>query len=238
MQNFYAPPDAFSAEEVTLTGDEYFHAARSCRVRPGEIVGVTDGRGRRVEARIASIDHERLTAEILRDVSGIGEPAVAATVALALIQPSRFEFAVEKCTELGARRFVPVVAERCTVKPGRLKPDRLRTIALAAMKQAGRSWLPEIAEPAPLREVLSYARGTVLAALRNADRRIGEVVGTGPPMKAATLLVGPEGDFTDDERAFLIEGGAVPVSLGGLTLRSETAAVAGVSILCDAVRQE
>lgn len=144
IQNFYTPPELFNGTVVTLVDDEYRHAVRSCPVRVGETIGVTDGCGRRVEARVEAIGRNALVANIERDVSECGEPRTDLTLALALIKPARFEIAVEKCIELGARRITPLVVERCECAAERLNPDRLRRIALEAAKQAGRSWITEI----------------------------------------------------------------------------------------------
>ncbi len=237
MQNFLTPPDAFTEDRVVLEGDEYFHATRSCRVRSGEIIGVTDGVGRRVEARIGTIDSRRLEAVIMRDVSGEGELAVHVSLALALIKPDRFETAVEKCTELGVRRILPFIAERSTVKAARIRTGRLENIARSAVKQAGRSWMPEIRDPAPLGGLLEEtADGTMLAAFTGTAGAPGLTVAGMTSAGPLTLLVGPEGGFTEGERALLMENGALPVGLGGLTLRAETAAVAGMALLAERLR--
>lgn len=232
MQNFYTHRDNFTGDSVKLAGSEHRHATRSCRVKTGELIGVTDGCGRHVEARITAIDKHTLVAGIERDVSGRGEPAVEITVALALIKPSRFELAVEKCTELGARRFLPLVTERSVVKPGRLNIERLKKITFEAAKQSGRSWIPEVTEPVDLKDVFDHTHGTTLIALKSAEQSMESVLKRISGSEAVTLLFGPEGDFTVEESDILITGGAVPVSLGGLTLRSETAAIVGVGLCC------
>ena len=231
MQTFYAPKEAFAGSTVVLTGDEYRHAARSCRVRVGEIIGVTDGCGRRVEARIETIDGSAVTAGIVDDVSGIGEPAFGITVAPAVIKPSRFEQAVERCTELGARRFLPVIARRCETAPDRLNYERMNRIAFEAAKQSRRSWLPRIEHPVMLTDIFEHAEGTVLAALQSAEYEMDAALKAVDTSGGVTIVIGPEGDFTDEERDVLLTGGAVPVSLGGLTLRTETAAIAA-TVLC------
>jgi len=226
MQNFFADSVNFSIDTVTLTGEEHHHATRSCRVKTGELIGVTDGCGKRVEARIKAIDSSTLTAVIERDVSGFGETAVEITVALSIIKPARFELAVEKCTELGARRFIPVIAQRCMVKPGRINTERLRRIAREAAKQAGRSWIPEIYEPVELSELDAPVNCRLLVAAMNTEHEIGKVVQQVLHAASLTILIGPEGDFTGEELELLAQKGALPFSLGGLTLRSETAAIA------------
>jgi len=237
MQNFLAPKENFTDTVVALSGDEYFHATRSCRVRVGESIGVTDGCGRRVEARIMEIDRNTLRAEITSDVSGQGEPAVEINVALALIKSARFELAVEKCTELGVRRFVPLVTGRCTVKPERVNLERLRKIALEAAKQSGRSRVPEITEPVNLMELYESVHGTVVLATASAELSMDDAVMRILESGQVTLVIGPEGDFTDEERDVLITGGAVPVAIGGLTLRSETAAIAAAALCCKCSRK-
>ncbi|MFC1692413.1 RsmE family RNA methyltransferase [Candidatus Latescibacterota bacterium] len=225
MQNFIAEPDSFTTDTVSLTGEEYYHATRSSRIKTGDIIGVTDGRGKRVEARITSIDSRSLTAVIERDVSGIGEPLIHITVALSLIKPSRFELAAEKCTEIGARRFLPLIARRCECKPERFKFDRLAKIIRQAAKQSGRSWVPDISAPVTPDNLLKHETDAVLAAIKTAEKRIPQILETIPGVRMVTLVIGPEGDFTDEERECFISGGAIPFTLGRLMLRSETAAI-------------
>jgi len=234
MQNFYTPPELFNGAAVTLAGDEYRHAARSCRVRVGELIGVTDGAGRRVEARVETIGTSSLSAAVVGDLSGKGEPAREITLALALIKPARFETAVEKCTELGVRRIVPLAAARCERGGARPNYLRLRRIALEAAKQAGRSWIPEIASVADI-ESVCRGGGALIAAAKGADLRVREALARFPGAERVTLLVGPEGDFTSEETTLMIEMGAVLAGLGGLTLRAETAAVAAVALVVSAV---
>ena len=230
MQNFITDRTQFTDTTVTLTGAEHHHATRSCRVRTGELIGVTDGCGKRVEARIEAIDGKMLTAVIERDVSGIGEPATEITIALALISPARFEAAVEKCSELGVRRFAPVIARRCTVNPGRFKLDRLKRIAIVAAKQSGRSYIPEIVEPAPIQSLQDGAWGQVLSARKGAASSLESAL-HGCTTERIALVIGPEGDFTDEEMAILSGIGARFFSLGGLILRSETAAIAATALV-------
>lgn len=230
MQNFYVPPEQFDDNTITITGDEYRHATRACRVRIGDIIGVTDGCGRRFEARITAIDSSILSAVTVNDISGRGEPTRHLTAALAVIKPSQFELAVEKCTELGVRCFLPVITRRTETRPERLNHDRLARIALEAAKQSGRSWVPVIEQPVPLMEIFEHVTGDVFVALASAEESMETALARVPANGSLTILVGPEGDFTDEERDVLLTGGAVPVSLGGLVLRAETAMIAAAAL--------
>ncbi len=235
MQNFFAPPERFSGDSIVLDGDEYRHAARVCRVRTGEIIGITDGRGRRVEARVGTIGRDFLEAAMERDVSGLGEPTADITLALALIKPSRFEEAVEQCTELGVRRIVPVRMERCERESFRIRDDRLARITLEAAKQSARSWIPEIADTATIDEVCARP-GFIIAAIPGSRGTIREAVAQADKRGNVTVIVGPEGDFSPEEAASMTDRGVVPASLGGLILRAETAAAVAVALVCDALR--
>jgi 16S rRNA (uracil1498-N3)-methyltransferase len=236
MFTFHAHPDKFTAHGIVLTGDEYRHATRAVRVAVGDIIAVTDGCGRRVEARITAIDTESLTAVETATLSGLGEPARPVTLALALIQPRRFEQAVEQCTEIGIRRFIPLIASRCEVRSERIRQDRLESIILSAVKQAGRSWLPEISDPMTVADVAAGIDGVSFLCAGDADHSLISAMQPLAPEAPVTVIVGPEGDFTGEERECFFGAGASPVSLGGLVLRSETAAVAAASACCTSTR--
>ncbi|MFC1541000.1 RsmE family RNA methyltransferase [Candidatus Latescibacterota bacterium] len=230
MQTFYAPKENFTETSVTINGEEHHHATRSCHVRKGEIIGVFDGCGKHVHATIDNIDKKSLTAIIERDVSGAGEPDVEIIIALSVIKPSRFEIAVEKCTEIGVRTFVPVISERCAPNNARrLRIERLQKIALEAAKQSKRSWIPEIVPPVALGDFLTRTDGTILVASQNAEKKLENVFDSIKDIMKITLLIGPEGDFTDREYDLMFEAGAIPFSMGGLILRSETAGIVAAS---------
>ncbi len=237
MQTYYAETCLFSGDIVTLTGKEHHHATCSCRVKVGEIIAVTDGCGRKVEARIATIDAQILTARIERDLSGYGELSSEIIVALSLIKPSRYEFAVEKCTELGVRGFVPLVTSHCEIKPGRFNIERLARISLEASKQSGRSWVPMINQPVNITELFTRVKGSFFAAVKPADTSAEKVLKNFPEGCTLTLIIGPEGGFTEEELKFMKINGAVFFSLGGLTLRSETAAVAATALAASELRR-
>ena len=238
MQNFYSSKDNFTDKTVRLSGEEHHHATRSCRVRIGEIIGVTDGCGKLVHARIDVIDSQSLTAVIERDVSGVGELGSEITVAISVIKPARFEIAVEKCTELGTRHFIPLIVERCEQNiSDRLKIDRLNRIALEAAKQSGRSWVPEIVPPINLVDFLKKSNGLVLAASQKADKSLEMICSFIKDNNTLTLVFGPEGDFTDEEYYTMAESGAMLFSMGEFTLRTETAGIAATAFVVNILRK-
>lgn len=234
MQSFIADSASFSGGRVILTGAEHHHATRSCRVRPGEEIGVTDGAGRRVIARIDVIDHSSLTAVIERDVSGVGELPVMLTLALAVIKPGMFELAAEKATELGVRRIIPLTCDRSMYDSGRLNNERLDRIVRGAVKQSGRSYIPEVAAPRTVTELIELpGDDRLFVADCHAERPFPAL--TEPVSGGIVIAVGPEGDFTADELELMYGAGGTPFSLGGLVLRAETAAIAAVVVAAGAM---
>lgn len=235
MQNYLTSPDLIGENTVSLIGDEYFHATRACRARVGDIIGVSDGFGRHVEACIEHIDHTTLEARIERDISGKGEPPFPITLALSLIKPARFEIAVEKCTELGVRRIIPVPAKRCEQDSRKLNPYRLQRIAIEATKQSGRSWIPTI-DPVTELAAICEREARIFTAHQGSERKISTALAQSADTSEVILFIGPEGDFTPEEHAYLTKKGSVSITLGELTLRAETAAIIGVAMIVAAVR--
>ena len=230
MQNFYAPSEDFDNTTVILRGSEHHHATRSCRLRVDEIISVTDGAGKRVIAKAEDIGRESLSCTIIKDVSGVGEPSISLTVAIPLIHPSRFETAMEKCTELGARKFIPLVTARTEQGlSGRFKKDRLERIVFEAAKQSRRSWIPSIINPIKLQELLQNRNEQFFAASMDGDLAINNITGIAPG-SSITLLIGPEGDFTDDEIDLMKSSGTKLFRMGGLTLRAETAVIVSTAL--------
>lgn len=198
-----------------LSPDDRHHLERVRRLRAGDDLSVTDGRGRWRWCRFGAdllVDGEAVT-------DPVPEPLV--TVAFALVKGERPELAVQKLTELGVDRIVPFLADRSIVRwdPARAEHhhERLRRVAREAAMQSRRTWLPEVAPLATFAEVAS------LPGAAGADR------GGGPPsLDHPTLLIGPEGGWAPQERAAL----PAVVGLGDPVLRAETAAITGAALLC------
>ncbi len=175
---------------------------------------------------------------IEQDVSGIGEPEIEITLALSVIKPARFETAIEKCTELGVRQFIPILAKQCEPNSlQRLKINRLGKITREAAKQSGRSWIPHISSPCALADFLERADGLILAASQKADKHIQSLSDRLKESRKILLVIGPEGDFADDEYRAMDEAGAVLFSMGELILRTETAAITATALVVNMIRE-
>jgi 16S rRNA (uracil1498-N3)-methyltransferase len=226
---FYCP-DPSRDGRYYLTRDESRHLTRVCRLGAGDRVEIFDGRGFVTGAEIvaASVDRVELVAVGGPIVEHM--PACSFVLATAIPKGDRLDWLVEKAVELGVDRFIPMIAERSVVVPRDTKLDRLRRTIVEASKQCGRPRLMVLEEPVEwsalvttlpvARKFLADRRGAPAASWRRIER--GQVV---------ALAVGPEGGFTESERARAIDADWFPIRLGYSTLRVETAGLAGVAAL-------
>ncbi|MEM1094283.1 MAG: RsmE family RNA methyltransferase [Bacteroidota bacterium] len=223
---FYAPPSCFHGDNVTLPPDEARHAVRVLRMREGDMMVVVDGIGGWHEVELTHVGRDRAEGVVRTTRREVGEPSYHLTLGVALLkQASRFEFIIEKAVELGVCRIIPLITHR-TEKP-RLKQQRAEHILVAAMKQSGRTRLPALDVPTALEDVLAASSEGLRVICHEATDPANQLMaqleqeGSGN----ATILVGPEGGFTDDEVAEARVYGWQPASLGSRRLRAETAAV-------------
>jgi 16S rRNA (uracil1498-N3)-methyltransferase len=203
---------------VSLAGADARHLARSLRARPGEMIAVIDPqRAVVMSVRLVSVSPELVTGVVEGEREHRPEPAVAVTVALAMLPASALDEALTRCTELGAAGFVLVEAERSVARGAR--PERWATVCRAAALLAGRLRVPEVQGPAGFAEALAACPRPVLLD-REATGRLGPL--SGP----ASLFVGPEGGWSPDE----VGQAPATCSLGPRNLRAENAAAAAVAI--------
>jgi 16S rRNA (uracil1498-N3)-methyltransferase len=212
--------------KATLTGSEAHHLTSVLRAVPGDQVTLFDGRGSEALAEVAAVAKRAVELQILdrRTTDDDRRPVVLGT---AVPKGERFRWLVEKTTELGVSRLVPLRTERSVVHPGRQKLDKLRQTVIAACKQCGINRLMHVDG------LLSWE-----AFVRNEISGRCALIGVpgGPPVVAGmlsmenadgpvVLAIGPEGDFTEREVQQALDAGAEPVSLGPNVLRVETAGV-------------
>jgi 16S rRNA (uracil1498-N3)-methyltransferase len=213
---------------VVLQGSEFHHCVRVSRVRPGDVVKLLDGRGCTYEARVRSIGPREALLDVISRRKEL-EP-LPVDIALGMIRAPRFDLAVEKCTELGVRRLIPFASDRSVWRGGAVEAgravERMRRKIAASCKQSGRPFFPWIDAPADFEALMARLGSYTAVFLAEQDPEEGasEIV-AGAPSGPVLGIVGPEGGLTPGERAELIGGGAVPVSLGPFRLRGETAAI-------------
>jgi 16S rRNA (uracil1498-N3)-methyltransferase len=232
-----APPSAtvvargpFLAGGVVILGEEEAHHLKVRRVGDGAVIRLVDGRGAVATARV-SVEAKVVSARVMA-TTVIGAPP-ATELILGAGDRDRFLSAVEKATELGATRIVPVLAERVAGVAMRFQAAHLeKAVARAreAVKQCGATWTPAIIAPISLGEALRQPAGPAAASVRLlADPEGGPMPGL-KEGAAVQWAIGPEGGFSDAEVGAIRAAGFSPVALGRSTLRFDTAAVAALAL--------
>lgn len=211
-------------DELALADEPFHHLIRVRRLGVGERLQITDGHGSTALAELTAIGRRSAHLAITEHRS-IEPPAPAIELLVAPPKPERAAWLVEKAVELGVRR-ISFVLTRYSSRKGH-PIDRWRRIAVSALEQSFGAWLPELDEPVPL--------GEVIAALETERRYLLDPEGSRPTRAAAfssaTLAIGPEGGFDDQERKELVAAGFLPLGLGERILRVETAAVVGLGLV-------
>lgn len=210
-------------DRIVLPEAEAGHALRVLRLRDGERVMLTDGRGTKAWAELHSIGKHQ--AELVVQERTIHPPEPSAGIHLAVAvtkQMERYEWFLEKATELGVGRITPLLTARS--ERGHLRYDRLTKVLVSAMKQSQRAWLPALSPLTPMQDLLgSSAPQRYFGWCEGRPVPLAQVY---EPVGDALVLIGPEGDFTPAEALALQERGFLAVGLGEARLRTETAAVA------------
>jgi len=237
---FHIPAAGWSPAALALTGDEFHHCRDVMRCRPGDRVVVFNGAG--VEADVEIIAFESAAAPLkVWTLSETPRPPARLTLGQAVPKGKNMDLIVQKATELGASAIVPLLSERTVV---RLDPDealkkqeKWQRVAIEACKQCGQNWLPEVALPVTVETFLAKAGRAqpgelrLVAALSAEARPLRLILEDRESRPvAATILIGPEGDFTPAELSLAIGAGFDPLTLGPIVLRSETAAIYALSV--------
>ena len=242
MHRFYLPPEQCRDTTLRLAGREAHHALHVLRVRPGERVTVLDGTGHEFLCQVHEANRDALQLTVVERKT---IPVLPGQITLlqAIPKGKLFESIVQKATELGASRIVPILSERVVSRlddhDAADKTDKWRQVAIEAVKQCGSPWLPHVESPLTPGQFL--ARGEnfelpLVAALEGERRHPRECIREFHAAHkrlptSACVWIGPEGDFTPAEMEHIKSEGALPITLGPLVLRTETAATYCLSVL-------
>jgi 16S rRNA (uracil1498-N3)-methyltransferase len=222
--------DEVSGNRAALTGEHADHLIRVLRVRVGqEFDIVASGVVRR--GRVSDVADARVEFELGEEIRSSRSASVE--LLLAIFKFDRMEWAIEKCTELGASKIVPLIARRTDAHLGAAsmkRVERWRRIAMQAAEQSRRTAPPEVSNPIKVREAVA-APGKIYIVLSESEQetRLRDVLFSGETKEIA-LAIGPEGGWTEDELKFFRDGGWTSATLGSTILRAETAAIAATSV--------
>ncbi|KQK13395.1 uncharacterized protein LOC100841987 [Brachypodium distachyon] len=244
LPRFHSPSlPSSKGEVVRIQGDEFWHMTRVLRLGVNDRVELFDGAGALVEGSIQKVDKNGSDVELLENARSIAPQGIQWHVfaAFGTLKGGRADWLIEKCTELGACSVTPLLTERChTIAENRV--DRLQRLVLAAVKQCQRVHDMSLKAPIEIRDLPAIVSQSKLAFLASAGAPpVLSVLPKPSNEESGVLIIGPEGDFTDEEVNVLKAAGAVPVGLGPCRLRVETATISLLSALMlwsDAHHQE
>jgi 16S rRNA (uracil1498-N3)-methyltransferase len=224
--------DEVSGNRAALVGSHAGHLVRVLRGRIGQEFDIATSQGLR-RGRVISIGAGRVEFELGESISKIPIPQL--TIALSIFKFDRMEWAIEKCTELGAARIVPVVARRTEIHlaaAAAKRVERWQRIARQAAEQSRRSATPEISPPLKLKEAVLLPGGARIVLAESETRlMLRDVLEAHSSGHEIVLAFGPEGGWTEAELELFREAGWIAASLGSTVLRAETAAIAAVAVV-------
>ena len=247
MHHFFVAPDAVQRGEVSFTPAQAHQIARVLRLQPGDHVVVLDDSGWQYEVELVAVDGSRTRGQVTSRTLAQTEARTKVTLYQSLLKANKFEFVLQKCTELGVAAIVPTVSERCVVGSiGELhagKLERWNRIVVEAAEQSRRGKLPALQPLTMFPHACENARGlSIIAWEGEHERSLREVLSQALGRRSETraegrrpfsvnIFVGPEGGFAPGEIEIARSYGIVPATLGPRVLRAETAALAVVTML-------
>ncbi|MBF4518348.1 16S rRNA (uracil(1498)-N(3))-methyltransferase [Flavobacterium sp. ANB] len=223
MQLFYNPDINETTETFSFDKEESRHIIKVLRKKDSDILHVTNGLGLLFETEITLASDNKCIVEVL-SIKKADEPKFRLHLAVAPTKMNdRFEWFLEKATEIGIQEITPIICDRSERKV--INKERFEKIILSAMKQSNETFLPKLNDAISFKEFIKQKNDglQLIAHCEETDKKsLKEVL---KPNESVTLLIGPEGDFSDKEIALALENNFQPVALGNTRLRTETAAV-------------
>ena len=238
MHRFFVSPEQIRHRFVQFDDDQAYQMRRVLRLRPGDRVVALDGLGRQYDVTLEEVSNTRAAGRVAMPTEANGEPTARLTLYQSLLRREKFEWVLQKGTEIGVSAFVPVITRRSLVRDaediGPEKLGRWRRIIREAAEQSGRGLLPSLSPPIDFAAAARDARKAGVALLAwegETSRIVREALAGGTPTSEIALFVGPEGGYDEEEVRLAESWGAVSVSLGRRILRTETAAIVGAVLI-------
>lgn len=230
MQLFYVDPSVISGELVELPEESSRHISAVLRMQVGDKLTLTNGKGT-VYNSVIEDAHKKRTRVRITGSQQHEKPKQRLMMGVSLLKnTSRFEWFLEKATEIGITDIIPILSAR--TEKQQFRKDRMVTILVSAMMQSNQFWLPELSEPVKFRDALSLLSEVDMKMVAHCEP--GEKAELQEILKeknSRSILIGPEGDFTSEEIGLALEQGYKAVSLGDTRLRTETACIVAATLL-------
>ena len=238
MHRFFIPPNTIHDNRVILRGDIVHQIRDVLRMRLGESIILLDNSSYAYQTELALIDRDTVRGVIREKWKLETEPSARITLYQGLLKGQKFDWVLQKGTEIGIAAFVPVLAARCVMSNledvSGMRLERWERIVVEAAEQAGRACLPHLSNPTLFMQACGLAERGGLSLIpweEEHNRSLRETMSQVPKSKQINLFIGPEGGFTEEEIATAKEHGVIPVSLGPRILRAETAGLAAASAI-------
>ncbi len=229
MPKFFIAKEDIFEDKITISGGDAVHIAKVLRLTEGDKITLCDGVGLDYAGEITESNKDSVTVNILSKTPCLAEPSVSVTLFQGLPKQGKMDFIIEKCTELGISRIVPVMMHRCVAnvrdEKAEKKLSRWRKIAAESVKQCGRGVIPEINDVLSFQDAVRMATDLelCLAAYENERNVSLKSALSGKSPKSVGIFIGPEGGFEESEIKMLLSTGIPSVTLGRRILRTETA---------------
>lgn len=238
MARFFVSENSIENNTVTITGPDVKHISKVLRLNPGHHVSVSTGAGREFEAVIREITGKTVICDIVEEREILTEPPVKITLFQGLPKGDKMELIIQKGTEIGVSRIVPMICERTVVKlDGKKAGDRRvrwQRVAEEAAKQSRRTAVPEVAEPVSFESVLRELKDAGLAVMPWEEQKSGgikQLLQNNRKTGHVAILIGPEGGFSHQEAEQAIRAGIQLVTLGPRIMRTETAGIVTAALV-------
>jgi len=234
---FFVPASSIEGELVRLSREQAHQVRQVLRLGPGDTIVVLDDRATEYEVTLTAVGPKEAVGQVTSKRAAAGEPKVQLTLFQSLLIREKFEWVLQKATEVGVVQIVPVLTARGLVRTKQIeenKLDRWQRILTEAAEQAHRGRIPRLEPVCPLEDVFSRFVGFdrfLIAAPAETVSLHDALRGMERPDPSLALLIGPEGGFTDEEVALARDKGALAVGLGPRILRTETAAVVASALI-------
>ena len=240
MHRFYLPPNQVHGDFLRLSDSDARHASTVLRLATGDEILVLDGAGQRILSTVEHVGKREVSARV-RSREMVSHSAHQVVLLQAVAKSAAMDGLIHRAVELGCHRIVPLITERSVSRPDdpQSKQEKWQTIAIEALKQCGAPWLTRVEKPVSLEAWLAQHEAielSLVGSLEDSPQHLKSVFESyrkahGRNPRQVGIYVGPEGDFSSGEYAALRAHGAIPITLGPLILRVETAATAVLAIL-------
>lgn len=226
---FYISEFDTAQKELMLDEETSKHMVQVLRMKRGEPLNLTDGKGNLITASITD-DHKKHCTVEVKKTRHKAQDTRRISVAISLLKnANRFEWFLEKATEIGVTEIIPLICER--TEKEKFRYDRMQGICISAMLQSQQCWLPVLQDPADLDKVIKKATAQQ-KLIAHCDEGAKTKLTNQLINQSTIILIGPEGDFTKGEIELALENNFIPVTLGETRLRTETAGVVAATLLC------